>query len=209
MAVAKSSKSAAVKPLAPTTRLTMIFRELAIEGKRNWKNCWTFAQQVADEGDADMKAVMEVFNGLKKREQDGCTPEYVCELAGVDPNDMAAEIFRAYLSYTSDVSNLIAAAGHPEIVKKSIQFAKTEEGHRDRKMIFEHSGFLPQKSGGGIHVNATANADAKSAAILPNELPSMESDTRRFTRTLKDSEPLTIDVPPDQAPARVPALGGA
>ena len=209
MAASKSSKSAAVKPLEPTTLLTLTFRELVLNGKKDWRHVWVFGQIAADSGATDMTAVMECYRGLKVRERATVTPEYVCDLAGVDPADFAAEVMRVLAKYSGDTSTVIAAVEHPEIVRKSIQFAKKEAGHRDRKMIFEHSGFLPQKSGGGIHVNATANADAKSAAILPNELPSMESDTRRFTRTLKDTDPLTIDVPPDQAPARVPALGGA
>ncbi len=207
MAVSKSSKSAAVEPLAPTTRLTLTFRELVINGKKDWRHAWVFAQFAADSGDSDMVKVMECYKALKKKEQATVSPEYVCDLAGVDSNDFAAEVFREYLSYSGDAANLIEAASRPAVVKKQVAVALTTDGWRDRKMLHEHSGFLPQKTGGGIHVNASANADAKSAAILPNELPSMESDTRRFTRTLKDSEPLTIDVPPEQSPARVPALG--
>lgn len=205
MAVAKTTR--APKVLAPITRLTLTFRELQINGKKDWRHCWSFAQFAADSGDPDMTAAMECFRKLKKREQETVSPEYVCGLAGVEPGDFAGQVFREYLSYAGDAANLIEAASRPQVVKKQVAVALTTDGWRDRKMLHEHSGFLPKKTGGGIHVSANATADAKSAAILPNELSSMESDTKRFTKALKDSEPLTIDVTAEAPPARVPALG--
>jgi hypothetical protein len=196
VALAKSSRAAKeVKPLEPVTRLTMIFRELAIEGKKSWRNWVVFAQHCADEDDAEMQKVMECYRGLKKREQQTASPEFVCDLAGVNPNDLAAEIFRSYLSYASDAANLIEAASRPEVVRKSVQFAKEFEGHRDRKMLFEHSGFLPQKTGGGIHVSANASAETKTAVIHAPELESMEANTLRFTKTLKSAPSNIIGAP--------------
>lgn len=208
MSLTVSSKAPAVRSLAPLTRLTMTFRELSIEGRKDWRHWVIFAQHAADEGDADMVKVMECYHGLKKRERQTATPEFVADLAGVSPNDLAAEVFRSYLSYASDASNLIEAAGRPEIVRRQVEFAKKEAGWRDRKMLHEHSGFLPQKQGGGIHVNAQANAETQTATIVQApELPTMESDTLRFTRTLKD----TVSISDGQrklSPPPVPALRG-
>lgn len=68
-------------------------------------------------------------------------------------------------------------------------------------MMLDHAGFLPQKQGGGIHVNASANADLKTAnVILPNELPTMEADTMRFTRILKSNESQAIEAPATASP---------
>jgi hypothetical protein len=213
MAVAVSFRETkAVKALPPQTRLTMTFRELIINGKKSWKHCWLFARYAADSGDADMVKVIECYDGLKKRERESASPEYVCELAGVDSNDFAAVVFREYLSFSGDAANLIEAASRPAVVRKSVQFAKTPEGHRDRKMLFEHSGFLPPKTGGGIHVNASANAENQSATVISApELPSMESDTLRFTRVLKGDAAKVIEASetPATAPARVAALTGS
>lgn len=209
--VVRAPREQAVKALTPTTRLTLTFRELAIDGRKDWHLCWTFAQMAADSGDEDMIALMECYNGLKKREKASATPEYVCSLAGIDPNDMAAEVFREYLRFAGDAANLIEAANRPDVVRRSVRFAKKENGHRDRKMLFEHSGFLPTKTGGGIHVNATANAETQNATVISApELPSMESDTRRFTKVLKSEAVQVIESDtPAIAPARVSALTGS
>ena len=197
-----------VAPLKPSTRLTLTFRELSVEGKKDWRHCFLFARHAA-ENDEEMAKVMAAYDGLKKRERAAATPEFVCDLAGVDPRDFAAEVFREYLSFSGDAANLIAAAGLPEVVRKSVEVAKTTKGVQDRKMQFEHANFLPQKQGGGIHVNANASVENKSAVILPNELPSMESDTMRFTRVLKSEQVKVIESGTDAgAPARVPALSG-
>lgn len=212
MGIAKASRAPketkAVRSLSPTTRLAMTFREIEIEGRKDWRNCWIFAQFAADEGDEDMVRVMETYKGLKNKERVSATPEFVCDLAGVNPNDFAAEIFRAYLSYSGDAGNLIAAAAHPKVVGATVKNAMTAKGHQDRRMLLDHAGFLPQKQGGGIHVNASANADSKTAnVILPNELPTMESDTIRFTRSLKsNTTSQTIDAQVI-APAPVLPLG--
>lgn len=205
MALTKSSRT----PKRPATRLAMIFRELAINGKKDWRNWIVFAQHGADEGDADMQKVIECYRGLKRREQQTITPESICDLAGVNPNDLAAEVFRSYLSYASDAANLIEAASRPAVVRKQVKVALTTDGWRDRKMLHEHSGFLPQKTGGGIHVNASANAENQNATVVSApELKSMESDTIRFTRVLKGDAKVIESTEIIEAPARVPALTG-
>ena len=207
MALARNSRNSLL-PQAPKTRLALTFRELVIDGKKDWRHCWTFAQFVADEGDDEMVRVMECYRKLKKREQLTASPEFVCELAGVSPNDFAAEIFRAYLAYSGDAANLIEAASRPDVVAKQIKVALTTDGWRDRKMLHEHSGFLPPKTGGGIHVNASANAENKSATVIQApELEGMEANTLRFTRVLKAENTQVIEAPAE-APRGVPALGG-
>lgn len=207
MSVAVTSKAPREpKALEPKTRLTLTFRELAIDGRKSWKHCWVFARFAAESGDPDMQKIIDVFDGLKKREKATVTPEYVADLAGVSCVDFAAEVFREYYSFCSDAGNLIAAASHPDVVKKSVQIAKTADGWRDRKMLHEHSGFLPTKTGGGIHVNASANAETKTATVVQApELPTMESDSLRFTRLLKDSQVSAV-LPASEQASKVPAL---
>ena len=209
MAVAVSRRDPPVKSLAPTSRLAMVFRELAINGKRDWKNWIVFCQHAADEGDEEMQRVVECYNGLKKRERASATPEFVADLANVAANDLAAEVFRSYLAYSNDASNLIAAAGLPDVVRTSVRVAKTKEGVQDRKMQFDHAAFLPQRQGGGIHVNASANAENKSATIVSApELESMEKNTLRMTRILKGELTEQVSVASD-SPRSVPALGAS
>lgn len=209
MARALASKSPREpKALEPQTRMTMIFRELEIDKKKSWRFCWVFAQHAADDGDDEMVAVMDCFKKLKKREQANATPEFVCDLAGVSPNAFAGAVFQSYVAYSEQAANLVAAAGLPGVVRKSVEVAQTSKGVADRKFQFEHSGFLPTKQGGGIHVNATANAETKTATIVQApELPSMESDSLRFTRLLKDSTTITAQ-PAIEPAAPVKSLGG-
>ncbi len=196
-------------PRMPKTYLTMVLHELVVDGKKTWRNCWHFAKIGADAGQPEMMRVMETWNGLRVKERERMTPEEVLEIAGVDPRDFAAEVFREYLTMATDASNLIEAANRPAIVKASIDFAKKKDGFRDRQMLLEHGQFIQQKQGGGIHVSANANAENKSAVILPAELGSMESDTLRYTRVLKNSDVPAIEAQSESTRKRVAALGEA
>lgn len=212
MAVTKSSRDPknAVKALKPQTRLTLVFKDLEINGKKDWRHAFIFCRFAAEHDSVDMAKVIECYDKLKVRERATASPEFLCDLAGVDVADFFAEVSREYYSFCGDGANLIEAASRPAVVRKSIQFAKTPEGHRDRKMLFEHSGFLPPKTGGGIHVNASATAENQTATVISApELPSMESDTLRFTRVLKGDTTKVIEASeaPAIAPARVPSLG--
>lgn len=207
MAIAVSRRDPPVKAPESMTRLTLTFRDLVLDGKRSWRHCFTLAKFAADGGSVDMRRFHDAYHGLKLRERAKATPEFVADLAGVDPEDVIAEVSRIYYRLGEDTSNIIASASHAAVVKKSIAVAKTTDGHRDRKMLFEHSNFLPPKTGGGIHVNASANAENKSATIVSApELTSMESDTLRYTRILKSESVKLIDAP-SEAPKGVPALG--
>jgi hypothetical protein len=190
------------------SRLALIFRALTIQGHANWKNCWFFMECAAKDGDEEALKVFKVWKKLPKFEKDKRSPEEVCEMAGVDPRDFGAFVFREYLSYSQEAGNVIAAAGHPRVVAASVKIAQKEEGWRDREMLFRHQGFLPERQGGGIHVTANANADNRNAVVLPAELPSMESDTIRMSRILKPGETVTVEAAPEER-RKVPALGEA
>ncbi len=194
-------------PRMPKTYLTMVLHELVVDGKKTWRNCWHFAKIGADAGQPEMMRVMETWNGLRVKERERMTPEEVLEIAGVDPRDFAAEVFREYLTMATDASNLIEAANRPAIVKAAIDFAKKKDGWRDREMLFKHSSFLPQKSGGGIHVNANSSSEVKSAVVLPGEIASMESENVRMTRVLK-ADSVTVELASEEKPRKVPALSG-
>jgi hypothetical protein len=177
----------AVNKTVPPTRLAMTFRDLALDGAKDWRNWVVFAQFAADDGDEDARAVIDCFRKLKPREKNEVSPEYVCDLAGVKPADLAAQIFRMVYIYAGDAAALIEAAARPAVVQKTVNVALTDEGWRDRQMLHQHSGFLPRPGGSNISVNASANV--QSAMFSPaHELPSVEVDTMRFTKALKDGK---------------------
>jgi hypothetical protein len=188
------------------SRMSLVFRELTIHGDKNWRHCYVFAKHAAENGSADMARCMEVYKGLKIKERATITPEQLCDLAGVDPAMFFAEVTREYYAFCGDGANLLEAASRKAVVKKTVLTALTTDGWRDRKMLHEHSGFLPQHNGGGIHVSANANSDSRNAVVLPHELTTMEADTMRYTKLLKSTEVLTVEAPAE-APMKVKALG--
>lgn len=193
MALTQSRKT--VKPLDATTRLMLTFRHLEIDGHKSWRNLWCFAQHAADNGSDVCAKVMDFYKRLTRKEQRAATPEFICQEAGIDSDEFSGEVFASYMKYSNGAANVIAAAALPKVVKRSVAQALTPEGYRDRQMQFQHSGFLPTKQGSNINVSANANVDSRTAVVTAAELPSMESDSLRFTKILRNNAAELIDQP--------------
>jgi hypothetical protein len=79
-----------------------------------------------------------------------------------------------------DISKLIAAVHHPEIVEATIQAAKGPFGMPDRKMLHDHMGFLPLPKGQTINIDASSKTLVAGGKVMIEDatigLPSFEQD---------------------------------
>jgi hypothetical protein len=67
----------------------------------------------------------------------------VCEQVGLAPVDLLGIVADVGFRFAMCGAQLRAALALPSIVERSIETALTPEGIADRKMLFQHSGFLP------------------------------------------------------------------
>ena len=88
-------------------------------------------------------------------------------------------------------AQLRAALALPSVVERSIETALTAEGIADRKMLFQHSGFLPTPKTSQTAYSAMRNAHgntSEQARVV--SAPSPEDTTRRLAAKLNEARGL-------------------
>jgi hypothetical protein len=131
--------------------------------------------------DPKVRNVAERWDLLSEPEKRVVPLEQLCFEAEVRQDVFIGEFIKAAFRENMNLSKITAAMAHPDVVQASIDAAKTPDGKADRAMLFKHSGFLPERTGGNIFVNAQARAESKAAAISESSgLPSFEESMTEF-----------------------------
>lgn len=79
--------------------------------------------------------------------------EAVCIAADIEPTYLLGEIMLAMREHSVTQYKLHAIAGHPDIIKSRLKFAKREGGSRDRDAVDMIMGALPSKQQGTTFIN--------------------------------------------------------
>ena len=100
----------------------------------------------------DAQAFIQKYDTLSPSDRKHLTIEDICIAAGVRTLDLLGSAAKALVLESQTVSSIIAATSHHKVVKKTVEMAETDGGHRDREMIHLATGFLPSK-GGSTFIN--------------------------------------------------------
>lgn len=100
--------------------------------------------------------------------------EDICTEMEIGWPRMVSWAMEAAMTTGQHLAAMKAALALPEVVEKSIKFAKQKDGYRDRDFLYRHSGFVPTPAGSSISIvnQIAANAQAKNeggAAFVPFE----------------------------------------
>lgn len=71
------------------------------------------------------------------------TFEGFCLAAKSTPRKMMGVIMQAVLEESSASTEMLAAAAQPQIIERTIKEAKKVKGQDERKILLQHSGFMP------------------------------------------------------------------
>lgn len=110
-----------------------------------------------------VQAYGELTSGQKKRRPK--LLESLCIENGVDPSEFLGICTAVAHRYQLDTSSMLASIELEDVVRTGLEQAKRPEGFQDRKLIYEHSTFLPTK-GPGVAVQIN-NAPTPQGAALP------------------------------------------
>lgn len=142
--------------------------------------------------------------------------ESICLACKIPTRRMMEVITGACFEQTANMSALLAAASHPQVVQKTVSAAKNiAYGAKDREMLHKHSGFIPVPknttniiSRGAIQQNLQDNS--QNLTITPGEVPQIESKMSRIADRFNErlglgagpTPPLQIESgpPPETAP---------
>lgn len=151
----------------------------------------------------------KVFAELTPYERSLVSFDDVCAGSGVRPADLMSVVVSCAMEMGRDVGNLIAATLHPEIVHQAAKSAKriggdwASIGLEDRKMMFQHSNFIPIPKSATININASASAQAAAAAVSEPTVPSFVSDLAAVDSSRRAALPAgpAVDTLPFVAPS--------
>lgn len=93
--------------------------------------------------DPDARKWLHVYDDIPVSYRDLVPFEAYCVAANISPRRMLEVVTGACYEQSTAASILIAKAAHPELVKKSVEFAKDLGGLSDRKMLHQREGFAP------------------------------------------------------------------
>ena len=134
------------------------------------------------EDDPRFKRLTHAYDSLSLKDQDRVRLEDLCEAAEITVNDFLGAVVPALWRRNVDIGKAIAAISHPKVVEATISNAVNGGtfGSGDRRMLFEHIGFLPTKNNG-----FSVTIDNSQKTLVAGTLPSFEEtiqDTAAITR---------------------------
>ena len=162
---------------------TLAYAASRIGGKENF---FDLVRQSARENKWLMPLV-EKWDSISKSDRRYTNLDDLVTSLDLSPGRVLGAVVETAFNDNLDVSRLIASVRHPEVVEASIERALTPEGEADRRMLFQHSGFVPVQNGSNISINNSVKASQTSVVEKKFGLPSFEDDMR-------EDDLLAIDV---------------
>lgn len=151
-----------------------------------------FVQLAMQEGNAPAQEFWNVFMDLTPNERAKVSLDDVCWASGVQPSDLMGAIVTSAMEFGRDMGNFVAAAMHPQVVRKHIDSAmdiggmNPEISFKDRQAFLQAQKFLPTPKGSGVVINnaTSANSQAAAAASVDPTVPSFANDMRLVSQGL-------------------------
>lgn len=144
-----------------------------------------YAAALVDE-DERFKVLVEHFIRLSRREQEATSLDCLCASANIAPGEFLGKVTQVAFEQNMDVSNMIAAVHQPDVVAYTIRQALRPKGHQDRRMLFQHSGFLPTPKGAEIHILNALSARASTKDDEKGGLPDFESEVIELSAVTRE-----------------------
>lgn len=158
-------------------------------------------------GSDNARKFLKLYDSLPGRAQKVVPIEAYCIMLKMAPVKLLSVIMEACFNANDDTSILMASIAKPRIVEKAVEAALTDEGFKDRQMLLQHGGFLPQNKNQTVYireqkVNVAGNIDAsKQITVGVGELNRIEDDMLSITSRYDESIGLKRELPPAVEPA--------
>jgi len=151
----------------------------AFKGAGGKESCIEAARLIQDQ-DERIKRFVYAYDSASETDKAALVLEDLCSAADIPADELLGLIIPALWKRNVDISKLIAAVHHPEIVEATIQAAKSPFGMPDRKMLHDHMGFLPLPKGQTINIDASRKTLVAGGKVMIEDgapgLPSFEQD---------------------------------
>lgn len=119
--------------------------------------------RAAESSDPRVAWFLDEWDSLDARAQNEATAaDALCKRMRYPPIELLQEVAVTAVQLSGNLAGILVALALPEIVETGIQSALRRDGLEDRRMLLQHSGFLPVPRGAtvGILNQVAANAAA-------------------------------------------------
>jgi hypothetical protein len=140
----------------------------------------------AKESDPRVAQFLDAWDALDPSERQASgTADAVRQQAGLKLIELLRVVAETAYRIAMYQAQIIAALALPHVVGKTVECGLTDKGIADRRMLFQHSGFLPTPKGSQTTINVAQNTQAHArSAVVAAPLP--ERTTRRLTDELHE-----------------------
>jgi len=143
--------------------------------------------RLAKESDPGVAELLDTWDALDASErQDGGTADAVRQRVGLKLPELLRTVAEVTYRIAIYKAQIVAALALPSVVERSIETALTDDGIADRKMLFQHSGFVPTPKGSETNIAITQNAQANATSRSVVAAPSPENTIRRLTERFNE-----------------------
>jgi hypothetical protein len=147
----------------------------------------------AKESDSRVAQFLDAWDALDPSERQASgTTEAVRQRAGLKLPELLGIVAEVTYRIAMYRARILTAIELPSVVERSVETALTAEGIADRKMLFQHSGFLPTPKGSQTTINVAQNAQANARPVVA--APSPERTIRLLADELHErlGKPLAL-----------------
>lgn len=136
--------------------------------------------------DAQAQLVITGYERVKRGKLDAYPGVHaVIDEIGMSPRDFVGLVSRVAFDFNVAIGNTIAAFEYPKMMKRSMQRAQQISGTEERKLHFQHTGYVPSGKGIQIGIRNTVTAAAEDdAPLVPGKPASFDRTARQVVRDL-------------------------
>lgn len=138
--------------------------------------------------DVRFQRFIHAYDALSISDRKVIRLESLCAAAEMSPPEFFGAIATIAVRHNMDASRFLVAVNHTKVVAAAVEAAQSPFGIEDRKVIFQHSGFLPTSKGTQINVQANANSNSQAAAVNPGSvstMPTFETSSKRASELVR------------------------
>lgn len=140
-----------------------------------------------DPGAAQFLAAWDILSDAERKASGAA--DAVCTRLQISSLELLGVVASAACRFSMYLAQIAAAMAMPSVVVQSVKTALTDDGIADRKMLFQHSGFLPTPGRSQTAVAIMQNSQASRAAGgVPAPIP--EQTIRKAMAVLHESRGL-------------------
>lgn len=136
--------------------------------------------KMVEDGDENAQAVQALFDSLSRTLKSKLSFDELLMRSKVDALAFVGKLSSVMYEQGIAIGNVIAAAHHPMVVGATVEAALMPGGVKDRQMLLNHHGFLPQKRGSSINIGIVNQQQNNQPAASDGDergLPTFESET--------------------------------